>query len=189
MFAMSSSAYIALDFKWLPNSRRFNTTDNSVNPFVVTHRIELTFEYAIYWNETASLINERCNFKYCHELTPKPSILDAGDCLLLAGLPVPLTFFLYKRRTNSKHPTEGSPCIIIKRTELCLCSISAGPYYLQENIFFSIVMTMWVCICTIFEKKMAVVYYVGTQIPEIGEIDSKAKFEFRISRLAWRRSD
>ena len=60
-------------------------------------------------------------------------MLDAGDYLLSAGLPIPWTFFCTKKR-QIPNPTEGSPYIIIKRTQLCLCSVRAGPYYLQENI-------------------------------------------------------
>ena len=58
--------------------------------------------------------------------------MDIGHYLLLAGLPVHWTFFC----TNEKqipNPTVGSPYIIIKREQLCLCSICTGPYYLQEN--------------------------------------------------------
>ena len=58
----------------------------------MAHRSEYTCESAIYWNETASLINEKCNLECYNELTPGHRILDAGDYLLLAELPVPLTF-------------------------------------------------------------------------------------------------
>ena len=68
----------------------------------MTHRSKHTCESAIYWNESASLINEKYNSEYYHELTPEPRVLDAGDYLLLAGLPVPWTFFQYKRKTNAK---------------------------------------------------------------------------------------
>ena len=55
----------------------------------MTHRSEHTCERAIYWTESESLINKKCNFEYYHELTLEPRVLDAGDYLLLAGLPVP----------------------------------------------------------------------------------------------------
>ena len=99
MLAMSSSIYLALDLKQLPNYRRFSTTYYCVNLFLVTQRRECSCESAINWNESASLINEKCNFEYYHELTPEPRVL---DYLLLAGLPIPWMVFLYKRKTNSK---------------------------------------------------------------------------------------
>ena len=62
MLAMSSSTYLALDSKQLPNCRRFSTTYYCENLFLVTHKSEHTCESAIYWNKSASLINEKCNF-------------------------------------------------------------------------------------------------------------------------------
>ena len=78
----------------------------------MTHRSEHACESAIYWNESASLINEKCNFEYYHGLTPELRVLDAGD-LPLAGLPVPWTFFCTKER-QIPNPTEGIPYIVIK---------------------------------------------------------------------------
>ena len=174
MLAMSSSTYLALDSKQLPNCRRFSTIYYCENLFLVTHRSEHTCESSIYWNESASLINEKCNFEYYHELTPEPRVLDAGDYLLLSGLPIPWTFFCTKER-QIPNPTEGSPYIIIKRTQLCLCSISAGPYYLQENILScedeNVHLHMY------YTVNMAVVNYFGTQIPEIKQIDGHMKIE------------
>ena len=100
--------------------------------------------------------------------------MDAGDYLLLAGLPIPWTFFCTKER-QIPNPTEGSPYIIIKRTQLCLCSISAGPYYLQENILScedeNVDLQMY------YTVNMAVVNYFGTQIPEIEQIDGHMQIE------------
>ena len=108
ILAMSSSTYLALDSKQLPNCRRFSITNYCENLFLVTHRSEHTCEHAIYQNKSACLINEKCNFEYYHELTPEPRVLDASDYLLLAGLPNPCTLFLYKRKTNSKSHRRSS---------------------------------------------------------------------------------
>ena len=97
MLAMSSSTYLALDSKQLPNFRRFSITYYCENLFLVTHRSEHATESAIYWNESASLFNEKCSFEHYHELTPESRIFDAGDYPLLAGLPVPLTFVVQKK--------------------------------------------------------------------------------------------
>ena len=174
MLAMSSSTYLALDSKQLPNCRRFSTIYYCENLFLVTHKSEHTCESAIYWNESAGLINEKCNFEYYHELTPEPRVLDAGDYLLLAGLPIPWTFFCTKER-QILNPIEGSPYIIIKRTQLCLCSISAGPYYLQENVLScedkNVDLHMY------YTVNMAVVNHFGTQIPEIEQMDGHMQIE------------
>ena len=101
-------------------------------------------------------------------------MLDAGDYLLLAGLPIPWTFFCTKDR-HIPNPTEGSPYIIIKRTQLCPCSISVGPYYLLENIHFcedeNVDLHMY------YTVNMAVVNYFGTHIPEIEQTDGHMQIE------------
>ena len=60
-------------------------------------------------------------------------------------------------------------------TQLCLCSISAGPYYLQENVLFceneNVDLHMY------YTVNMAVVNYFGTQIPEIEKIDGHMQIE------------
>ena len=100
--------------------------------------------------------------------------MDTGDYLLLAGLPIPWTFFCTKER-QIPNPSGGSPYIIIKRTQLCMCSISAGPYYLQENVLFceneNVDLHMY------YTVKMAVVYYFGTQIPGIERGDGHMHIE------------
>ena len=100
--------------------------------------------------------------------------MDAGDYLLSAGLPVPWTFFCTKER-QIPNPTEGSPYIIIKRTQVCLCSISAGPYYLQENVlsceYENVDLHMY------YTVNMAVVNYFGTQISEIEKMDGHMQIE------------
>ena len=79
-----------------------------LEPILVTQTSEHTCESAIYWNKSANLINEKCNFGYYHELTPEPRVLYAGDYLLLVGFPIPWTFFCTNKR-QIPNPTEGSP--------------------------------------------------------------------------------
>ena len=92
--------------------------------------------------------------------------MNAGDYLLLAGLQVPWTFFCTKKR-QIPNPTEGSPDIIIKWTQLSFCSKSAGPYYLQENVLSCEDENM--DLHMYHTVNMTVVNYFGTQIPEIRE--------------------
>ena len=100
--------------------------------------------------------------------------MNAGDYLLLAGLQVPWIFFCTNERQIPK-PTEASPYIIIKRTQLCLCSITAGPYYLQENVLScedkNVDLHMY------YTVNMAVVNVFGTQIPEIEKLMAICKLK------------
>ena len=140
----------------------------------MTHRSEHTCESTIFWNKSTSLIYEKCNFEYYHELRPEPRVLGAGDYLLLAGLPFAWTFFYTKERQIS-NPTEGIPYIIIRRTQLCLCSISAGPYYLQENVLFC--EDENVDLHVYYTVNMTGVNYFGMQIPKVEKIDGHMQIE------------
>ena len=59
LIAMSSSAYLALNSKTLPNWRRFSRTYCYGNLLLMTHRSKHSFQSAFYCNETASLINKK----------------------------------------------------------------------------------------------------------------------------------
>ena len=99
--------------------------------------------------------------------------MDAGYYLLLAGLPVPWIFFCTKER-QIPNPTESSP-YNIKKTQLCMCSISAGPYCLQENIISfeekNVDLHMY------YTVNILVVNYFGKQIPEIEKSDGHMQIE------------
>ena len=83
-------------------------------------------------------------------------------------------FFGIKER-KIPNPTEGTPYVIIKRTQLCLSSVSAGPYHLQENALScedeNVYLHMY------YTVSLAVVNYLGTQIPEIEKIDGHMQTE------------
>ena len=71
---------------------------------MVTHSSEHTCEVKVQStgiNLQVKLM-KNASFEYYHELTPESKVFDEGYYLLLAGLPVPWTVFLYKRKTNSK---------------------------------------------------------------------------------------
>ena len=61
------------------------------------------------------------------------------------------------------------------RTELCLCSISAGPYYLQENVLSC--EDENVHLHKYYIVNMAVVDYFKTQIPEVETTDDHMQIE------------
>ena len=100
--------------------------------------------------------------------------MDAADYLILAGLLIPWTF-LHTKERQIPNPTEGSPYIIIKRTQLCLCSISAGPYYLQENILSCEDENVGLHMS--YTVKMPVMNYFGTKTSEIEKINGQMKLE------------
>ena len=60
-------------------------------------------------------------------------MLDSGSQLLLANMPTPWTFFC-THEDQIPNDIQGAKYALIQKSDLCLCSITAGSLYLHENI-------------------------------------------------------
>ena len=133
LLAMSTDTYITLNHKDLTHCFKFRNNYFCEQLQLVKHNSEHTCESAIYWDQPLSLIKEKCDIQYYPDLKPEPAILDAGDFLLLAGLPRPWISYC-SHEDQIPNPIPGGDYVIIKKSDLCLCSITAGPWYIQENM-------------------------------------------------------
>ena len=88
---------------------------------------------AIYYEQSPDLIKDKCNIQYYPELNPTPQILGAGKHILLGNIPEPWSVVCSKN-DPIPNPPEASKYVIIKKKDLCQCSLSAGTWYIQENI-------------------------------------------------------
>ena len=61
--------------------------------------------------------------------------MDAGNYLLLGNLPLPWTI-IRNHNDQIPNPIQGSSYVIVDKSDLCQCSISAGTWYIQENIVY-----------------------------------------------------
>ena len=97
------------------------------------HTSEHTCETAIYHEQSPDIIKDKCNIQYYPELNPTPQILDAGKHILLGNIQEPWSVVCSKN-DPIPNPLEASKYVIIKKKDLCQCSLSAGTWYIQENI-------------------------------------------------------
>ena len=79
------------------------------------------------------MIKDKCNTQYYPELDPTPQILDAGKHIVLGNIPEPWSVVCSKNDLIP-NPLEASKYVIIKKKDLYQCSLSAGTWYIQENI-------------------------------------------------------
>ena len=135
LLAMSSDTYINLERNQLEQCIKFGMVYFCEQLLLIKHNSEHTCESAIYHYQNAETIKEKCNIRYYPYLDPEPAILDAGNHLLLGNLPKPWTFLCH-HNDQIPNPIEGSPYVIIDKNDLCQCSISAGSWYIQENIAY-----------------------------------------------------
>ena len=81
------------------------------------------------------MIQQKCTIEYYPKLDPDPDILDAGNDFLLGNFPLPWTYFC-KQKDEIPTPISGSSYVIIKKHDLCQCSLTAGSWYLEANIAY-----------------------------------------------------
>ena len=133
MVAMNRDTYINVDQSELKQCIKFSVMYFCEQTFLMKHTGEHTCETAIYHEQSPDLIKDKCNIQYYPELDPTPQILDAGKHILLGNIPEPWSVVCSKNDPIS-NPLEASKYVIIKKKDLCQCSLSAGTWYIQENI-------------------------------------------------------
>ena len=133
MVAMNRDTYINVDQSELKQCIKFSVMYFCEQTFLMKHTSEHTCETAIYHEQNPNLIKDKCNIQYYPELDPTPQILDAGKHILLGNIPEPWSVVCSKN-DPIPNPPEASKYVIIKKKDLCQCSLSAGTWYIQENI-------------------------------------------------------
>ena len=129
MVAMNRDTYINVDQSELKQCIKFSVMYFCEQTFLMKHTSEHTCE-----KQSPDLIKDKCNIQYYPELDPTPQILDAGKHILLGNIPEPWSVVCSKN-DPIPNPLEASKYVIIKKKDLCQCSLSTGTWYIQENIF------------------------------------------------------
>ena len=102
--------------------------------FVVKHKTQYSCESAIYFDLSADIIKENCEFHYYFNKTDvKPSVLDGGHEIVLANWP---NTKYVTCNDNHNYPIKipSHPYVLLKRTVLCNCDIHAENRFLLESI-------------------------------------------------------
>ena len=133
MVAMNRDTYINVDHSELKQCIKFSVMYFCEQTFLMKHTSEHTCETAIYHEQSPDLIKDKCNIQYYPELDPTPQILDAGKHILLGNIPEPWSVVCSKN-DPIPNPLQASKYVIIKKKDLCQCSLSTGIWYIQENI-------------------------------------------------------
>ena len=122
MVAMNRDTYINMDQSELKQCIKFSVMYFCEQTFLMKHTSEHTCETAIYHEQNPDIIKDKCNIQYYPELNPTPQILDAGKHILLGNIPEPWSVVCSKN-DPIPNPLEASNYVIIKKKDLCQCSI------------------------------------------------------------------
>ena len=133
MVALNRDTYINVGQSELKQCIKFSVMYFCEQTFRMKHTSEHTRETAIYHEQNQDLIKDKCNIQYYPELNSTPQILDAEKHILLGNIPEPWSV-VGSKNDPIPNPLEASKYVIIKKKDLCQCSLSAGTWYIQENI-------------------------------------------------------
>ena len=131
MVAMNRDTYI--NQPELKQCIKFSVMYFCEQTFLMKHTSEHTCETAIYHEQNPDTIKDKCNIQYYPEFNPTPQILDAGKHILLGNIPEPWSVICSKNGPIP-NPLKAGKYVIIKKKDLCQCSLSAGTWFIQENI-------------------------------------------------------
>jgi hypothetical protein len=133
LIGMTKNAYMPYDSKNLEDCRKIG----GIYYCEAQHLVQIATEHicasAIYYDVDPKIIQDKCEFDYIHEHIPEPQYLDAGNEVLLVGMPEPWELICNKNR-DIPMPLNAGPYVVVRRRELCQCSLRAALFYLHETI-------------------------------------------------------
>ena len=166
VLALGRSSQINLGYHDLVHCIQYNIMFFCEQMFLIKTGNEYTCESAIYTYQNSKLIQQKCDIEYYPELNPEPKVLNAGKYLLLGNFPLPWNYFCSKKDEIPK-PIHGSNYVILKKTDLCQCSLTAGSWYIEANIAY----------CTEESTTKLTLYYTVNMATMIYQFEEKIKTE------------
>ena len=99
-----------------------------------THLLKKCTEHtcmsAIYYDQSSDIKADKCKMIVTFDTIPESKILDAGNILILSNLQKPWTTVCKDVNRTFEH--EYSTYLILNRSELCECFLTAGNYLLSQ---------------------------------------------------------
>ena len=169
MLAMTEETNMPYNSQDLDLCMEVNQIHYCENLHLVQIETEPSCASAIYYDIDPLVIKEKCHIAYYHKYKPEPTLLDGGNEILIAGVPDMWEVECDKDRDIPMRLQAG-PYVIIKRSELCQCSLQAGDYFLHESLTTCIQehqTSMQDPVQYYFTLNTAAVVGLGTEIPTI----------------------
>ena len=132
--ALNLETYISLRQEELRSHKKIGYEFYCEELFIVKHKSSYSCESAIYFNLTANIIRNNCDFDfYSNKTDVTPTVLDGGDEIVLANWPNDKHMIC---NINNDIPIKipSHLYIMVNRSILCNCRIEANNHYLLESI-------------------------------------------------------
>ena len=164
ILAMGSNSQISLNYNQLVHCIQYNILFFCEQMFLTKLGNEHTCESAIYTHQNSRLIQQKCEIEYYPNLDPEPELLNAGNYLVLGNFPLPWNYYCSQTDEIPK-PIHGSAYVILKKVDLCQCSLTAGSWYLEANIAY----------CTQESSSELTLYYTVNMATIVYQFQEKLK--------------
>ena len=132
--ALNSETYISLTHQELRSCKKIGNEFYCEELSIVKHKSSYSCESTIYFNLTADIMRNNCNFEFYYNKTDvTPTVLDRGDEIILANWPNDKHIIC---NINNDNPVKipSHPYVLVNRSILCNCSIEADNHHLLESI-------------------------------------------------------
>ena len=131
--ASNKAYYIQLVLPELVMCKQIRHTYYCEELFLVKHKTKHSCESAIFYNLPRDIILHNCDFKYFHNISVQPSVLDGGSQLVLANMLNDKRLICSYDQGLAK-PLPASPYALVSRNILCHCHLQIGLTYLLKSI-------------------------------------------------------
>ena len=166
ILAMGSKSQINLDYNQLVHCIQYNILFFCEQMFLAKLGNEHTCKSSIYTHQNSKLIQQKCTIEYYPDLNPEPELLNAGNYLVLGNFALPWNYYCAATDEIPK-PIHGSSYVILKKHDLCQCSLTAGSWYLEANIAY----------CTQEPAAELTLYYTVNMATIVYQFQEKLKTE------------
>ena len=130
-FAASDSSYIQLRNPELFRCKKVQEEYFCEETFMVKHTHHHTCESALFYNRSVDLIASQCPFRFYHNRSVTPSVLDGGSHLVLANVKVGHSPTCDPQRL---HTLPTSTYTLTSREILCNCTLQSDLAYLPSDL-------------------------------------------------------
>ena len=131
---LNSETYISLTNQELRSCKKIGNEFYCKELFLVKHKSSYSCESAIYFNLTADISRNNCNFDFYYNKTDvAPTVLDEGDEIILANWPND-KYIMSNINNDIPVKIPNHPYVLVNRSILYNCSIEADNHHLLESI-------------------------------------------------------
>ena len=132
--ALNSETYISLTHQELQSCKKIGNEFYCEELFIVKHKSSYSCESALYFNLTADIIRNNCNFDFYYNKTDiTPTVLDGGDEMILANWPND-KHIICNINNDLQVKIPRHHYFWVNRSVLCNCNIEGDNHHLLESI-------------------------------------------------------